>query len=105
MIIIALYFSPIHLVWPTRLIYLGMGEVRCNGFNLAVLYPSDKLGDKTRICIVAIKGKMMGFIHIARLYFVYIMSSCLRRYSVLYELNTLDACWMAVDVWSNSRCM
>ena len=27
------------------------------------------------------------------------------RYSVLYELNTLDACWIAVDVWSNSsRC-
>ena len=27
------------------------------------------------------------------------------RYSVLYELNTLDACCIAVDVWSNSsRC-
>ena len=27
------------------------------------------------------------------------------RYSVLYKLNTLDACWIAVDVWSNSsRC-
>src|SRR3989337_1360733 len=33
------------------------------------------------------------------------MSPCLMRYSVLYELNTLDACWIAVDVWSNSsRC-
>ena len=33
------------------------------------------------------------------------MSSCLKRYSVLYELNTLDASWIAVDVWSNSsRC-
>ena len=33
------------------------------------------------------------------------MSSYLMRYSVLYELNTLDACWIAVDVWSNSsRC-
>ena len=33
------------------------------------------------------------------------MSSCLRRYSVPYERNTLDACWIAVDVWSNSsRC-
>ena len=31
------------------------------------------------------------------------MSSYLMRYSVLYELNTLDACWIAVDVWSNSR--
>ena len=34
------------------------------------------------------------------------MSSCWKRYSVLYELNTLDACWIAVGVWSNSsRCM
>ena len=33
------------------------------------------------------------------------MSSYLMRYSVLYELNTLDASWIAVDVWSNSsRC-
>ena len=33
------------------------------------------------------------------------MSSYLRHYSVLYELNTLDDCWIAVDVWSNSsRC-
>ena len=56
-------------------------------------------------CIVAIKDKKIGFIHINWVYFVYIMSSCLRRYSVLYELNTLDACWIAVDVWSNSsRC-
>ena len=30
------------------------------------------------------------------------MPSFLMRYSVLYELNTLDACWIAVDVWSNS---
>ena len=79
-----------------------MGEVLCDGFNLAVIYIPTTEGDKTRICIVAIKGKMMGFIHIARLYFVYIMSSCLRRYSVLYELNTLDAWCIEVDVWSNS---
>ena len=33
------------------------------------------------------------------------MSSYLMCYSVPYELNTLDACWIAVDVWSNSsRC-
>ena len=42
-----------------------MGEVLCDGFGLAVLYPSDKVGDKTRICIVAIRDKTMGFIHIA----------------------------------------
>ena len=27
---------------------------------------------------------------------LYIMSSFLMRYSVLYELNTLNACWIAV---------
>ena len=81
-----------------------MGEVLCDGFNLAVIYIPVTEGDKTHICVVAIKDKKMGFIH-AWVYFVYIMSSCLRRYSVLYELNTLDACWIAVVVWSNSsRC-
>ena len=55
--------------------------------------------DMTCICMVAIKDKKMGFIH-APVYFIYIMSC-----SVLYELNTLDTCWIAVDVWSNSsRC-
>ena len=63
-------------------------------------------GDLTCICIVAIKGKMIGFIHIGWVYFVYIISSCLRRHSIPNELNTIDACWIAVDVWSNSsRCM
>ena len=47
--------------------------------------------DMTRTCVVAIKDKRMGFIHINWVYFVYIMSSCLRRYSISRELNTLDA--------------
>ena len=71
------------------------------------------IGDMTHICIVAIKDKTMGFIHIDWINFVYIMSSFLRRYSVLYELNTLDACWIAsmcevivVDVGrSRSTCL
>ena len=33
------------------------------------------------------------------------MSAYLMCYSDLYELNTLNACWIAVNVWSNSsRC-
>mgnify|MGYP005813319553 CR=1 FL=1 len=48
--------------------------------------------DMTHISIIAIKDKTTGFIHIDRIYFVYIMSSLLRSYSVLYELNTIDAC-------------
>ena len=53
-----------HLVWPTRLIYLAMGEVVCKGFNLAVIYILVTEGGKTRICIVDIKGETIGFIHI-----------------------------------------
>ena len=95
----------ISLVWPTRLIFLAMGEVLSFGFNLAVLDPSDKRGNDT-YCIVAIEDKKMGFIS-------YCMSLSLYIYRVIflnallcsYELNTLDACWIAVDVWSNSsRC-
>ena len=39
-----------------------MGEVFFNGFDLAVLNPSDGRGHDT-YCIVAIKDKNMGFIH------------------------------------------
>ena len=47
----------------------------------------------------------MGFISYCISLSLYIMSSFLKRYSVLHEHNTLDACWIAVDVWSNSiRC-
>ena len=47
----------------------------------------------------------MGFISYCLTLSLYIMSSFLMCYSVLYELNTLDAWWISVDVWSNSsRC-
>ena len=42
-------------------------------------------------CIVAIEDKKMGFISYCLSLSLYIMSSCLMRYSVLHELNTLDA--------------
>ena len=50
----------ISLVWPTRLIFLGMGEVLSFGFNLAVLDPSDSRGKDT-YCIVAIEDTKMVF--------------------------------------------
>ena len=53
------------MVWPTRMVFLAMGEVLCDGFNLAVSSPSDRRGSEARICIVVIKGKTMGFIHVA----------------------------------------
>jgi hypothetical protein len=58
MIVIALYFSPmIPFIWPTRLIFLVMGEVLCDGFNLAVSSPSDSRGSEARICIVPLRIK------------------------------------------------
>ena len=53
--------SNYQFVWPTRLIFLAMGEVLSFGFNLAVFDPSDRKGTDT-YCIVAIEDKKMGFI-------------------------------------------
>ena len=75
----------INLFWPTRLIFLAMGEVLSFGFNLAVLDPSDSRGNDT-YCIVAIEDKKMGFISHCMSLSPYIMSSCLKRYSVLMNL-------------------
>ena len=75
----------ISLVWPTRLIFLAMGEVLSFGFNLALLDPSDRRGNDT-YCIVAIEDKKMGFISYFLSLSLYIMSSCLMRYSVLMNL-------------------
>ena len=75
----------ISLVWPTRLIFLAMGEVLSFGFNLAVLDPSDRKGNDT-YCIVATEDKKMGFISDCLSLSLYIMSSFLIRYSVLMNL-------------------
>ena len=75
----------ISLVWPTRLIFLAMGEVLSFGFNLVVLDPSDRRGTDT-YCIVAIEDKKMGFISYCLSLSLYIISSCLMRYSILMNL-------------------
>ena len=75
----------------------------CDGFDLAVSSPSDRRGSEAR-CIIAIKDNKMGSIP-TWIDLVYIISSFLLHYSVFHELNTLDACWIAVNMWSNSgRC-
>ena len=73
------------MVWPTRLIFLAMGEVLSFGFNLAVLDPSDSSENDT-YCIVAIEDKKMGFISYCMSLSLYIMSSFLMCYSVLMNL-------------------
>ena len=75
----------ISLVWPTRLVFLAMGEVLSFGFNLAVSFPSDSRGNDM-YCIVAIEDKKMGFISYWLSLSLYIMSSCLMCYSVLMNL-------------------
>ena len=75
----------ISLVWPTRLIFLAMGEVLSFGFNLAVLDPSDSRRNDT-YCIVDIEDNKMGFISYCMSLSLYIMSSCLKHYSVLMNL-------------------
>ena len=73
------------MVWPTRLIFLAMGEVLSFGFNLAVFDPSDRKGTD-RYCIVAIGDKKMGFITYSMSLSLYIMSSSLKHHSVLMNL-------------------
>ena len=42
----------IDLVWPTRLVYLAMGEMPYDGFNLAVLNPNDRKGHDTYVSLL-----------------------------------------------------
>ena len=55
----------ISLVWPTRLIFLAMGEVLSFGFNLAVSFPSGSRGSKARIVLLTSRIKRWGLYHIA----------------------------------------
>ena len=62
-----------------------MGEVLSFGFNLAMPDPSDRKGTDT-YCIADIEDKKMGFISYCMSLSLYIMSSCLKHYSVLMNL-------------------
>ena len=94
----------ISLVWPTRLIFLAMGEVLSFGFNLAVSFPSDSRGSKARMVLLPsrITRWFFSILHeFIPLHHVILLKALLCS----YELNTLDACWIAFNVWSNSsRC-
>ena len=68
-----------------------MGEVLSFGFNLAVSFPSDSRGSKARIVLLPSRITRWDFLSCCMNLSLYIMSSYLIRYSVLYELNTLDA--------------
>ena len=91
-------------VWPTRSMILAMGEMLGFGFIPCGDLSQWQKGQQGTHRVVAIKGKKMGFHHrfeIVHLHHVILLKALLCS----YELNTLDACWIAVDVWSNSsRC-
>jgi hypothetical protein len=53
------------LVWPTRLIFLAMGEVLSFGFNLAVSFTGDSKGSKARIVLLPSRITRWGLYHIA----------------------------------------
>ena len=97
-------FRIISLVWPTRLIFLAMGEVLSFGFSLAVSFPSDSRGSKAGIVLLPSRITRWVFIILHEfipLHHVILLKALL----CFHELNTLDACWIAVDEWSNSsRC-
>ena len=81
-----------------------MGEVLCDGFNLAVSSPSDSRVARHVFVLLLLRIKdgfftiLIGSIPLSH---VILLKALLHS----YELNTLDACWIAVDVWNNSsRC-
>ena len=77
-----------------------MGEVLSFGFNPAMLDPSDRKGNDMSVLLPS-RIKRCGYIILLEfipLHHVIFPNALLCS----YELNTLDACWIAVDVWSNS---
>ena len=89
------------------LFILQWEEVPRSGFDLTVLDPSDRKGTDTYVSLLLrIKDEIYIYRHIDK---QILSTSCHRSYCItpfLHELNTLDACWIAVDVWSSSssRC-
>jgi hypothetical protein len=79
----------IGLVWPTRLIFLAMGEVLSFGFNFEVSSPSDRRGSEARIVLLPSRIKRWGFHHIR---WVYPLHHVILLIALLcsYKLNTLD---------------
>ena len=80
----------ISLVWPTRLIFLAMGEVLSFGFNLAVSFPSDSRGSKAHIVLLPSRIKrwvLYILLEFIPLHHVILLKALLCS----YELNTQDA--------------
>ena len=89
---------------PTRSIFLAMGRGALWWVRSCGVLSQWQKGQQDTYWSLLLRITRWGlFLH------EYIMStSCHRSYCItpfFHELNTLDACWIAVDVWSNSsRC-
>ena len=104
-LIASYFFSNIWVLFgQLDLFILQWEEELCDGFDLTVLDPSDRRGTNTYVLLPLRMTRCGLFLH------KYILStSCHCSYCItpfFHELNTLDACWIAVDVWSSSssRC-
>ena len=75
------------MVWPTRLVFLTMGEVLSFGFNLAVSSTSDRRGSEARIVLLPLRVKRQGlFVLIG----FTLSTSCHLAYSVTpYVMNLI----------------
>ena len=105
-LIASYFFSDIWVLFgQLDLFVLQWEEVPGSGFDLRCSIPVTE--GETHVCIVATKDKKTGSIS-AAINKRISSTSCHRSYCItpfFHELNTLDACWIAVDVWSNSsRC-
>ena len=103
-------YSLIFLLWifglvrPTRSIFLATGRGALWWVRSYGAWSQWQKELQGTYCIVAIEDNKMFFYHIHEfipLHHVILLKALLCS----YELNTLNACWIAVDVWSNSsRC-
>ena len=103
-LIASYFFSDIWVLFgQLDLFILQWEEVLCSGFDLTVLDPSDRRGTDMYVSLL-LRIKRWGL----SLHRLILSTSCHRSYCItpfFHELDTLDACWIAVDVWSNSsRC-
>ena len=75
------------------------------GSYRAVTSPSDRRGSEARIVLLPSRVKRWG-LYLLHEFIPLQHVILLKALLCSYELNTLDACWIAVDVWSNSsRCI
>ena len=103
-VIASYFFSDIWVLFgQLDLFILQWVEVLCDGFDLTMLDRSDGKGNDMYVSLL-LWIKRWGL----SLHRKILSTSCHHSYCItpfLHELNTLDACWIAVDVWSNSsRC-